>query len=312
MSNRGYLINSSSLTSDPAELERLRSQPGHVDGEVAESANRLLIPWFLCFRQSDLRPATCDFMELQLPCTTLEQAVRNLESSLPIFEAIAGDPQLARSYWELSCTLVRRLPLPYLTMNPIEVFMLGSPPSEAIAAHISGALSGDLTAVPHLKVLAEYDDSVPPYPLDVLYSMAGGGADAARAWNASVLDGGFQPDFQYVNWNTADATAEPHAPALPPDSVFGELRDVLQLVKSYVQAELPSSQGEQLGLLPSTPEHLQVDIYVRSVDAMRLEENTRLRSQLDELARSRLQPWCAKYGFGWKGFRFSSPEWARR
>jgi hypothetical protein len=55
LSNNAYLINSSSPTSDPAELERLRGQPGHIDAVVAEGSNRLLIPWFLCFRKPDLR-----------------------------------------------------------------------------------------------------------------------------------------------------------------------------------------------------------------------------------------------------------------
>src|SRR5262245_46153199 len=121
MSNRGYMINTSSPTSDPAELERLRERPGHIDGQVAESANRLLIPWFLCFRKADLRPVACDWIpKLQLPCTTVEQAVRNLEQSLPVFEAIAEDPMLARQYWEVSCVLVRGLPLRYLTIDPFE------------------------------------------------------------------------------------------------------------------------------------------------------------------------------------------------
>lgn len=40
MANRGYLINSSTMKGDGSEFERLREKPGHVDGEIAESANR--------------------------------------------------------------------------------------------------------------------------------------------------------------------------------------------------------------------------------------------------------------------------------
>lgn len=313
MANRAYLINSSSLTSDPAELEHLREQPGHVDGEVAESANRLLIPWFLCFRRADLRPVRCDFMPLELPCTSVEQAVRNLEQSLPVFEAIAGDPALARSYWELSCALLRRLPLPYLTMDPIEVLAMGSEPPLGIARQLVGALSGDLSAVPWLKALVGYEEGAAPYPLEILYTVPGGEKKDSRIWNASVLDGGFQPNFEFVQWRKGADTAQPAAPPPPPDSVFGELYDVPELLKAWLAKASPSAPGAELGLWPGELEQLQIDLYARStVEAAGLEAHPGLRGQLEELARERLQPWCRKYGFGWNGFRFSSPEWARR
>ena len=307
MANRAYLINSTSLTSDPAELEQLRNSHGHVDGEVAESSNRLLIPWFLCFRESDLRPVRN--RNFRLPCTTVAQAARNLEQSLPIFEAIAGDPTLAKQYWTLSCTLLRRLPLPYLTMDPTEVFLLGDEPSdESIAA----ALSGNLTAVPHLISLSGYNQEVQPYPLDVLYSMPEGEANEARTYNSSVLDGGFQSDFKYVMWNTTSGAAAPHTPQPPPDSVFGELRDVSRLIEGWVKTEVPSAAGAGLGIWVGNPELLEVNVYASSVaDAKSLESNAQLRGKLDDLAGGRLQPWCTKYGFAWSGFRFSAPKWAQ-
>lgn len=313
MSNAGYLINSSSLASGREALDSLRAQPGHVDGEVASSANRLLIPWFLCFRTADLRPVQSDFIGLQLPCTTVEQAVRNLEQSLPVFEAITGDPALARAYWTLSCTLLRRLPLPYLTMDPIEPLQLTSARPELVAAELVGALSGDLAAIPHLKSLTEYDDSVPPYPLEVLYSMPVGDKDEKRQWNASVLDGGFQPNLEFVTWQTAGGAAKPAAPPPPPNSIFGELHDVPDLVKGWITAEATFAVGADLGLWSDTPDQLQMEIYARTADgAESLEENEDLGRLLDNLARSRLEPWCRKYGFEWTGFQFSSPNWARR
>jgi hypothetical protein len=312
LSNRGCLINSSSLTSDSAELERLREQPGHIDGEVAESANRLLIPWFLCFRKSDLRPVSGDSMDLQLPCTTVEQAVRNLEQSLPVFEAIAGDAVLARPYWELACAMVRRLPLRYLTMDPTEPLQIMEEPPEGFTAQFAAAMSGDLAAIPHLKTLCGYDDSVAPYPIDILYSMPGGDPDEIRMWNASVLDGGFQPDFQYVTWSHASGTAEPAKPPPAPSSLFGELYDVRGLMEGWIKAEVPTAPGVDCGLQSGAVEQLQVDIYARSVaDAKRLESSATLRGRLKALADIRLVPWCQKYGFGWKGFRFSSPDWAQ-
>ncbi|RYF39333.1 MAG: hypothetical protein EOO25_15220 [Comamonadaceae bacterium] len=309
MANRAYLINSSSLTSNPAELERLRDQPGHVDGEVASSANRLLIPWFLCFRRGDLRPVHCNFMPLELPCTSLEQAVRNLEESLPVFEAIAGDAALARPYWELACARLRGLPLPYLSMDPTEVLQMGMLPPLAIAQHLVGALSGDLAAVPSLKALANYEDKAAPYPLEVLYAMPGGKKQDRRIWNASVLDGGFNT---FVRWRKKAGTAEPALPPGLPDSLFGELYDVPDLLKAWLAKASPSAVGAELGLWPGETEQLQIDIYTRSdEDAAKLQAHAELRRQLEELASTRLQPWCQKHGFGWNGCVLSAPEWAR-
>ncbi len=312
LANRAYLINSTSLTCDSLELERLRERPGHVDGVVAESANRLLVPWFLCFRSSDLRPVSCDFMQLQLPCVTVEQAVRNLEESLPVFEAIVGNAMLARPYWALSCALLRRLPLPYLTMDPIEVLQLGWGPVDVLTEHMASAFSGDLAAIPHLRFLTGYDQDVLPYPLEVLYSIPSGGSHEQRRWNASVLDGGFQPSFEYVHWNAVVGTDPPAPPPAAADSVFGELYDVPRLLNRWCSAADQSAAGAELKLLLGPTDLLQVSIYARStLGAERLEVNATLHNLLDELARGRLVPWCEKYGFGWKGIHFSSPDWTR-
>jgi hypothetical protein len=45
-------------------------------------------------------------------------------------------------------------------------------------------------------------------------------------------------------------------------------------------------------------------------DVPTLEANAALRQQIAELVATRLDPWCRKYGFAWRGFRFSSPDWA--
>jgi len=51
--------------------------------------------------------------------------------------------------------------------------------------------------------------------------------------------------------------------------------------------------------------------YEADADVEHLVGNVNLQRQLDELARSRLQPWCSRHGFGWGGFAVSSPDWAR-
>jgi hypothetical protein len=84
---------------------------------VAEGSNRLLVPWFLCFRPGDERNVVGPSGPVPRPATTVAKAARNLEESRPAFEAIAGDARLAGGYWSLACKLVRRLPLPYVTLE---------------------------------------------------------------------------------------------------------------------------------------------------------------------------------------------------
>ena len=313
MSNNGYLVNSSTLTSDPRELQRLRSQPGHLDAVVAEGSNRFLIPWLLCFRQGDVRYVATPSGPLPLPCTTVEQAAQNLEASLPVFEAIAGNAALARPYGALACKLVRRLPMPYLTMVISELVEEGGDPPQELAERIMGALSGDASAIPHLKALAEYRDGVAPYPLDVLYGV-GGGIDryGDRTWNATVLDGGFQPDFKYVTWNKAEETPAPATPPPLDDSEFGALRGVQQLAGGWAR-EVSRLANAWLTLVPESPEGLALHVYGRGeADTATLQASASLASRLDTLARERLEPWCARHGFAWKGILMSAPAPARR
>jgi hypothetical protein len=311
LGNRAYLINTSWLTADPSEVAGKHAS-GHISGEVASSNDRLLIPWFCCFRKSDLRPVKVDTEHLELPCTTLKQAVRNLEHSLPIFEALAHNPKIAHDYWTLACTLLRRLPLPYLTMDPTEVFFADDP--KPMETALVGALSGDLSAIPHLKKLTDYDDSVLPYPIDALYSMGGGQPDQARIWNSSVLDGGFE-DFQFITWSLPHGVAKPSSPPPLPDSTFGQLYDVRDLIEKWIKAVVPTAPGSDMGLWPGEGkgrEHLQIQIYAKSdADAKQLESDPGLRRHLDQLARTRLEPWCREWGFGWQGFLFQAPDWAR-
>ena len=312
MANRGYLINTTAFTSDPAELTRMRAQAGHIDGEVASSANRVLIPWFCCFRKCDLRPVKNPDYALQLPCTTVAQATRNLEASLPVFTGLVREESVARAYWDFACGMVRRLPLPYLTVNPLEVFLSTDPP--AYIAALSGALKSDGISLPHLVQLCEYDTSAAPYPLDVLYSIPAGEADEARMFNASLLDGGFQPDFKYVHWNLGPGAQAPPAPPPVPDAAFGELRAVPTELKRLVKTADPASAGAELTLYSVRGrDHVQAQVYSRSVAAAKaLEAHSALRRQLDELAHTQLEPWCRKHSFGWNGYVFQAPEWARR
>lgn len=313
MANRAYLINCSAPVRNRAELGSLRTQPGQVFGIVAEGANRLPIPWFLCFRPGDLPAVAPDQVAMHMPCVEREQAVRNLEQALPTLAAITGDAGIAQAYGSLALAMLRRLPLPYVALDPVEVFMLSSEPPVKTGERFAAALAGDASAVPHLKAMAGYRDGAAAYPLEILYSVPGGQRNEDRAWNASVLDGGFQPNFRFVGWIKAKETPAPEAPGPVADALFGTLKDVPALVQGILAAQAPDAAGSELALAPGAPEQLQLEIYASSpAEVPRLEAHAGLRAQLDDLVRTRLQPWCKQHGFGWKGVRFSSPDWARR
>lgn len=313
MANRAYLINTTAPVHSRTELTSQRGQPGHVFGIVAEGANRLPIPWFLFFRPSDLPQVPPEQAVMSMPCVAVDRAVANLEHAMPTLTAITGDADVARSYGALALTMLRRLPLPYIAMDPVEVFMLSSEPPAAMGARFAAALVGDSSAIPHLKAMSEYKEGVAAYPIDILYAVPGGLRNEARAWNASVLDGGFQPNFKFVSWVKAKETPAPAVPDPVPEAAFGEIRDVPALVRGWLQAQATGAQGAELALAPGSPEQIHLEFYLGSPkDVPAAEANAGLRQQIADLVSARLEPWCRKYGFAWKGFRFSSPDWARR
>jgi hypothetical protein len=314
LANRGYLLNTTTPTADPSELERLRTQPGHIDAIVAGSSNRLLIPWFLCFRREDLKPSQSRGLALQMPSTTVERAVRNLDASRSVFEAIAGHPEVGRQWWAFACALTRHLPLPHLLLEIDEILDMGDESDAAsIAQQIEGALAGDLSAVPHLKALAEWNEGARPFPIDVLYS-APSGPDkrrSPRTWNTTVLDCGFA-SFGHIRWNKAEGTPAPEVRE-PPEETYGELRNVDDLLKRWVGEEGVTDPAASLGVILNGTDQLFGEIFAESdEEALRLKTSPTLASKLDVVTRRRLEPWCEKNAFAWGGFRFSAPAWKRK
>jgi hypothetical protein len=313
MANCAYLINTTAAAQSRAALASQRTQPGQIFGIVAEGANRLPIPWFLLFRPSDLPQVPADQVAMSMPCVRVDRAVANLENAMPTLTVITGDADIARSYGSLALTMLRRLPLPYVAMDPVEVFMLSSEAPTAMGQRFAAALAGDASAIPHVKALSEYREGVPAYPLDILYAVPGGQRNADRAWNASALDGGFQPNFKFVSWVKAKDTPAPEMPQPVADAAFGEIRDVPGLVQGWLREHAPECAGGELAVTPGSPEQLGLELYVRSAkEVPAAEANAALRQQIAGVVAGRLEPWCKKYGFAWKGVRFSSPEWARR
>jgi hypothetical protein len=312
MANNGYLLNSRCVVKSAAQLHQLRSQPHHADGVVAGSSDRLLIPWLLCFRRENLPDRSQIADGGGLLCTTVEQAVRNLTESLPVLEAIAGSAALAKPYWHLACTLTQRLPFKYLALDAREIAgMTGAP--EEFALHVEGAVSGGLSAIPHLKALSGYHDEVAAYPIDVLYT-ASSGVDrrSPRTWNASVLDAGYQPAFRFIAWHLPQGMGQPEAPD-PAEDTFGELRGALGEIARLLDGLALEIRACSLGVSnASDGESLYVEVHAKDDTSLqRLQTDLGLRSQLTQVAARRLQPWCAKYAFAWAGYRYSVPPWAQ-
>jgi hypothetical protein len=140
MANRASLINSKALANSIYALYREpgdRFDPAFI--EVATDGRGIPLPWLCCFRPANLRPmvvtAGDDDEEADapdevtgrynVPCATLAQAVSNLEASLPLFQALAEDPQEGRKRWEVAVQQVRALPLPNLTLSILELVQTG-------------------------------------------------------------------------------------------------------------------------------------------------------------------------------------------
>ena len=106
MANRAILLNTPFLTSDPWLLEGKLKEPGTDFMEVAEAAYKIPVPWLLCFQPEDIRPvnvpletdadAPARAIEVGLPCTSVRQALKNMEQALPIFAAIAGHSKIGK------------------------------------------------------------------------------------------------------------------------------------------------------------------------------------------------------------------------
>ncbi|WP_167239724.1 hypothetical protein [Massilia genomosp. 1] len=199
MSNRAVLLNTSVLTSNPFALARDLDKPGNSYAEVAEASYAIPIPWFFCFKADDLQMVTVELdedededeeaIEVGLPCTTVAEAIENMSQALPHFEAIAGDPALGKAYWQNAMVALNALPLPYLTMNPLEIMFMGDPLD--YAEEMAQAFEGDAAAIAQIKNLAGYTDGIAPYTPDVAEGRRGAGLDDVRLANSVALHGSF-------------------------------------------------------------------------------------------------------------------------
>jgi hypothetical protein len=214
MSNDAFLLNTDILTSDMQELQAATAGGNVRHVLAAEASNRVPVPWLCCFRRSDLRqvelsfqtgPNQFDRMKADLPCVSVAGARRNLEASLPLFEAIVGNAAVAQGYWRAALQGLERMSLPYLTINPIEVFLLNDPAEENLA--FSECLDGTVQSIQFIKRLAFYQDGFEPYTVEQLHSCSPDELDhEARRSNSAALDAG----LGFTGDEESPSTAPPH------------------------------------------------------------------------------------------------------
>ena len=286
MANRAFLLNTSFLTSDPYLLDAKLKEPGMDFVEVAEAAYKIPVPWLLCFKPEDIRPVSVRFeeeddededdedneadeadnepsartVEVGLPCTSVKQALQNMEQARPIFEAIVGDSKLARTFWQNAMSYLQVMPLPYLTVNPLEVMFMTDPLPYAQQMRI--ALGGGKAAVDSLVDLSCYEKGVRPLPLDVLYAVPGGDRNDPRLQNCVALDIGYGNDWHNCAASEGVQRAKLPLPILSPaaaPNLYTLLEEAQQVAKTHIKsarlhlgfAPEKGAQSQQLKMLIS-------------------------------------------------------------
>ena len=316
MANRAYLLNTSFLTSDPGLLRSKLKDPGNDFVEIAEAAYRIPIPWLCCFRKVDLQRVTIDDLvsfdgsptesiEVSLPSATVKQAMKNLQSALPIFEMIAGDAKIAREYWQDAMSALQEAPLPFLTIDATEVISMGD--AEPYGKEIIEAVSGDASAIPSMKHLAGYEDGVVPYPLHVVRCVQTTN-NPMRLANAVALDFG----TTYF-WHLSAGSNGPETTVVRPSTIQDKISlcSILDEVQTLVESRLNSAHAF-FGFSPAGPSVVELLKMLISTETDE-QRNALLADQLlkDELC-SRiniaLKKICHEYKFSWLGFIIESNE----
>ena len=310
MANRGYLLNTSVLTSDFYELARRRNEPGVQCEEVAESAYRIPIPWSCCFQPEDLRMVTMEYDEddgkppegcpaqIALPCTTVVKAIENLKQALPVFVQLAGNERYGREYWQDALDTLEALTLPYLTMNPVEVIFTSDPMADAKA--LAESLGGRPEAVPAMIQLSGYVEGEPTYPIDILYNIPGPNLHEPSNDNSVAL-----------NLGGSGASLGPAAERLEQMPLRAIDRQMQALLKKhgytarshYGFTPLMAGRNQQLKCALFTDTVLQADLICH---------DQALREELDGPIYLALRKTCKSYGLDWLGFVFIATEAIKR
>lgn len=311
MSNNAYLLNTSTPISDPYRLAELRNEPGNDYLEVSCAAYRIPVPWLLCFRATDLQtveiPMDDDegdsrILRVQLPCTRVELAKENLQEALPVFVRLANDEALGKEYLDFALKALSVYPLPYLSLNPMEVAFMDDP--EPYMETMERAIEGSITDVAELSCLSE---GATPYPLDIFYTVPSRDHfDASRIESSIALDIGAG-----MCWYQSPGSARKERPDFV-NAFFAEhpsLRNLTEIIKTLMQAQTGPRDFPRCGLsfispANSTPLHLQAYIHTMTEDAIaKLRADAAFNTQLNGPLAEQFQAVCEKYGFVWAGYK---------
>jgi hypothetical protein len=216
MANRAYLLNTDILTSDPQVLQAGLSR-GNEYVEIAEAAYRIPLPWLCCFRnaplynvsvsmESDLIDGQAEPFVIELPCVEVATAKHNLELSLSIFQEVAGDPNVGEDYWKLACDGLADLPLPYLTLNPIDVLFMGDHAEESAA--LAACIRSPLPSASLMKRISGFEEGFSAFSAKDFYSRPLKELDhQARLSCSRALDSGYLGrDHRYWHRSTPSPT----------------------------------------------------------------------------------------------------------
>ena len=193
MSLRNYLLNTSVLSSDRGALSLAVRDHGAKVVEVAECINNVPLPWLACFRTSDLQPSIVGSdVSIMVPCVDLPTAIENLAATLPLFERLTGEKEYAREYWQHALDDLKKLPLPFLTMDVSELLSFSTP--DELNTYMRASLGGTNEALDYLKdVFIAYYDGKLPYKRADLHANEGID-DPERIDNTISLDAAIQED----------------------------------------------------------------------------------------------------------------------
>ncbi len=168
MANYAYLLNVGLPTNSREVLDLARKREGREYVSVEGPKYRIPLPWLRCFRQEELRPYLLDDYAMQVPVTTVEQAIRNLTESWPMYLQLVGNEAIARGYWQDAIDALRAFRLPYLTIDVDEIFVLSDLDENRDA--LLHALGSNPDPFPGLGVFFSYDPVHLPYPIEVFHS----------------------------------------------------------------------------------------------------------------------------------------------
>ena len=180
MSGKTFLLNTSLRVSDPSQLE----------GEwfvVAQSRDRIPLPWLCLFGTANLEPCQLSFMDTAWvdgverhlprrfavlnPVASVAEAKARLAQARPVFERLAGDAQAGARRWQEAMAALDAMTLEYLTLDPTRALLMHD--LDAAAALHAAAFSDGSRGLEARRRLARLDP------------------DASIDENFEGLDGGF-------------------------------------------------------------------------------------------------------------------------